>query len=131
MRFVDSNIFVYHMANDPRYGEKATKILEKIEEGELAVTSTLVIVQVCSYLRWKKRTEAIFKFLTLLRSLPSLMKVETTFQDFVYAAEICEKVGWDVWDDAVIASQMMRLKISEIYSNDADFDRIPGIKRIF
>jgi len=26
---------------------------------------------------------------------------------------------------------MRRLKIDEIYSNDRDFDEIPGIKRIF
>ncbi|RLE48948.1 MAG: PIN domain nuclease [Candidatus Methanomethylicota archaeon] len=119
------------MANDPRYGEKATRILEKVEEGELAATSTFVITQVCSYLRWKRRTQVISKFLSLLRSLPSLVKVETTFQDFVHAAQICKEIGWDIWDDAVIASQMARLKISEIYSNDADFDRMPGIKRIF
>jgi len=119
------------MANDPRYGEKASKILERIEEGELTATSTFVITQVCSYLRWRGKSEVISKFLILLKSLPSLVKIETMFQDFIQAIEICEKIGWDVWDDTVIAAQMMRLKISEIYSNDADFDRIPGIKRIF
>ena len=131
MRFIDSNIFIYHMANDPEYGEKASKILEKIENGEEATTSTLVIIQVCSYLRWKQKPEVIPKFLSLLRSLPNLEKVETTFQDLIQASEICEKIGWNRWDDAVIAAQMKRLKINEIYSNDADFDKIPSIKRIF
>jgi hypothetical protein len=41
------------MANDPQYGDKASKILEKIEKGEEAVISTIVIIQVCSHLKWK------------------------------------------------------------------------------
>lgn len=36
-----------------------------------------------------------------------------------------------MWDDLVITAQMKRLGITEIYSNDKDFDRIPWIKRIF
>lgn len=120
------------MANDPEYGEKASKILERIEDGEEeAATSTLVIVQVCSYLRWKRKSKVIPKFLSLLRSLPNLEKIETTFQDIIQATKICEKTGWNLWDDAVIAAQMKRLKISEIYSNDTDFNKIPNIKRIF
>jgi predicted nucleic acid-binding protein len=51
LRFIDSNIFVYHMADDPQYGGVAARILERVEEGEEAATSTLVIAQVGSYLR--------------------------------------------------------------------------------
>lgn len=35
------------------------------------------------------------------------------------------------WGDAIITAQMKKLGIFEIYSNDADFDHIPNIKRIF
>ena len=133
MRFVDSNVFVYHMAGDPHYGEIASKIIERIEEGEETATSTLVISQVCSYLKWRKRSDVIPKFLGFLRSLPNLIKLETTFLDFLQARELSIKygVGWRLWDDLIIAMQMRRLKIDEIYSNDRDFDEIPGIKRIF
>ena len=47
MRFIDSNVFVYHMAEDPRYGDTATEIIERIENGEEAATSTLVILRAC------------------------------------------------------------------------------------
>jgi len=40
MRFVDSNVFIYHLAADPAYGRKAKTIIEKIESGEKTVTST-------------------------------------------------------------------------------------------
>jgi predicted nucleic acid-binding protein len=119
------------MANDPQFGDKASKILEKIEKGEEAVISTIVIIQVCSYLKWKGKAEVIHIFLSFLRSCPNLIKIETTFQDIIQAMEICKEIGWKSWDDAIIAVQMKRLGINEIYSNDIDFDKISEIKRIF
>jgi predicted nucleic acid-binding protein len=133
LRFLDSNVFVYHMASDARYGDKAEKILTRIESGEEALTSTLVIVQVCWYLKCEGSVAKIPLFLALLQSLPSLTKDETSFEDFTAAVSLAESHGmpWKMWDDLVIAAQMKRLGLREIYSNDADFDRIPGIHRVF
>lgn len=133
LRFIDSNIFVYHMAQDPRYGEQASKLVKSIEEGEETVTSTLIIAQVCGYLKWRKRPEVIPKFIDFILSLPNLKKIETTFMDFIQARELSTRYGinWKLWDDLVISAQMKRLDIREIYSNDIDFDRIPAVGRIF
>lgn len=132
MRFVDSNIFVYHLAADPLYKEKAEQILTRIEKGEPAYTSTLVVAQVCSYLMRKKAWHSIPVFLDFLRSLPGLGKCDTTFEDFSVARVLMERMGlYRCWDDLVIAAQMRRLGIGEIYSNDKDFDAIPGVRRIF
>lgn len=133
MPFVDSNIFVYHLAADPVHGQKAKKILENIQDGEKCATSTLIITQVCSYLEWKKKPDAISIFLSLLKHLTSLDKVETTMLDFEEAKSMQStlKLSWSMWDDIVIAAQMQRLKIKEIYSNDKDFDKIQGVKRLF
>lgn len=133
MRFVDSNIFVYHLAGDPVYGKRAEDILVGIEEGEEASTSTLAIAQVCAYLKWKGALDTIPLFIDLLRSLPVLKKHDTLFEDFTAAYALKEetRLSWKYWDDLVIASQMRRLGIEEIYSNDKDFDMIPGVRRIF
>ena len=133
MKFVDANVFVYHMAEDPVYGDVATRIVERIEGGEESATSTLVISQVCGYLKWKGRQDVIPNFLGFLRSLPNLVKVETTFTDFIRAQEFRgeHNLDWRLWDDLIITVQMKRIKIHEIYSNDADFDVIPTVKRIF
>lgn len=133
MRFVDSNIFVYHLAADPRYGQQASNIVERIEAGEPAATSTLVLIQVCSYLKAKRRHDAIPRFLAFIRSLPNLVKADTSMADLLQAADLQaqHKLKWELWDDITIAAQMKRLNITEIYSNDADFDAIPGLKRIF
>jgi predicted nucleic acid-binding protein len=121
------------MAQDPRHGKTATTIINRIDEGEQVATSTLVIGQVCGYLKWKRRWDTIPKFLAFLRSLPNLIKIDTTFLDFANAQEFCSEhdMDWRIWDDLIITVQMKRLKIDEIYSNDTDFDMIPGIKRIF
>jgi predicted nucleic acid-binding protein len=131
--FVDSNIFVYHLAADPVHGQKAKKILENIQDGEKCATSTLIITQVCSYLKWKKKHEAIPIFLSFLKRLTSLDKVETTVLDFEEARSVQSslKLSWSMWDDIVIAAQMKRLKMKEIYSNDKDFDNIRWVKRLF
>lgn len=133
MRFIDSNVFVYHLAADPTYGQTAKNLLEKIEAGEKSVTSTLVITQVCSYLKWKGRQNVIPLFLSLLKRLTSLQKVETHMLDFEEARSIQLELSlsWSMWDDIVIAAQMKRLNLKEIYSNDNDFDKIPWVKRIF
>jgi len=133
VRFVDSNVFVYHLAADPIYGQTAKNLMEKIEAGEKSVSSTLVIAQVCSYLKWKRRQNIIPLFLSFLKRLTSLQKIETHMLDFEEARSIQLQYNlpWSMWDDIVIAAQMKRLNIKEIYSNDNDFDKIPWIKRIF
>jgi len=121
------------MAQDPRHGEQATRIIKRIEEGEETITSTLIIAQVCGYLKWRKRPEVIGTFLDFILSLPNLKKIETTFMDFIQARELSARYGinWKLWDDLVISAQMKRLNIGDIYSNDTDFDRVPTVRRIF
>jgi len=133
LRFIDSNVFIYHVAGDERYGETASKIIERISKGEEVAASTLVLAQVIAYLRWKKRTHVIPRFIDFLRSSPTIHKLETDFADLVSAQKLQEEAGveWEAWDDLVIAAQMLRTGTTEIYSNDKDFDAIPGIRRVF
>jgi len=132
-RFVDSNVFVYVLAADPHYGSRAREILRTIERGEEAITSTLVLAQVCSYLRWRKRFNAIPLFISSVLNIPSLSVYDTELADFKRAMHIQAELNlpWHMWDDMVIAAQMERLGVHEIYSNDKDFDRIPWVRRIF
>jgi len=132
-RFVDSNVFVYVLAADPRYGPRAREILKAIERGEEAITSTLVLAQVCSYLRWRRRPGVIPFFMSSILSMSSLSICGTELADFERAMHIQAELNlpWRMWDDMVIAAQMERLGICEIYSNDRDFDHIPWVTRIF
>ena len=125
-------MFVYHLSDDPTYGERASSILDAIQRGEDAMTSSLAISQVCGYMKWKKKADRIPVFLALLRSMPSMSKAETMVSDFVRAQEMIGDEGdWKAWDDYVIAAQMKREGAKEVYSNDSDFDSIEGVTRIF
>jgi predicted nucleic acid-binding protein len=77
MRFVDSNIFVYNLAADPNYGQKAKDIFEKIEAGEKS-TSTLVILKFAAISRNLNANNRLTKILPrpqsrtpTLRGLPN------------------------------------------------------------
>lgn len=132
MRFVDSNIFIYHLTAHASFGRRAKEIVFALEKEESCV-STFIVQQVCGYLKWRKRHLSIPLFLDYLASHMAIQKVETQFGDFVRARDFLEehRAPLTSWDDLVIAAQMERLGISEIYSNDSDFDNIPDIKRIF
>lgn len=132
-RFVDSNIFVYVLMNDPRYATNSLHILTRFEDGlEAGWTSTLALSQVFAHLRRRKRHKEIDKFYEYLEGTP-VSVTETTRTDLEQARNLKSELNlpWSLWDDLVLASQMQRMKIDEIYSNDTDFDRITGVKRVF
>lgn len=133
MRFVDANVFIYHLSPDGRHGPRAREIVLRIEKGERTVTSTLVLQQVPAYFKWRRRPDGIPAFLAMVKNLGALDKADTLYSDFTAAAALQAKTGlpWNLWDDLVIAAQMERLGVREIYSADEDFDRIPGVRRVF
>ncbi len=132
-RFVDSNVFIYLMLKDPDYSSTALNILLRFEEGvEIGYTSTFVLSQVLAHLIRRGRIEAVEKLYDYLEGA-LIVVVETLRDDFDNARKLKRGLGlpWELWDDLVIASQMIRYNIREIYSNDSDFDLIKDIKRIF
>ena len=62
-----------------------------------------------------------------------MQKVETNILDFEEAKSIQSQHSFSgsMWDDIIIAAQMKRLNVKEIYSNDKDFDKMRWIERIF
>ena len=132
-RFVDSNLFIYVMMQDPSFAEQSLRVLEGFEKGEeTGWTSTLVLSQVFSHLKKRGKFSVIDKFYGYMESSP-IVVLETTRDDVVGAQEIKkdQPLPWSMWDDLVIAAQMKRAKIDEIYSNDSDFDKIKGLRRVF
>ena len=118
---------------DPSYSAKALEVLTGIENGrESGWTSTLALSQVFSHLKKRRRYQAIDKFYDFLDGTPILVS-ETTREDLTQAriAKEEQNLPWSMWDDLVIACQMRRLGVSEIYSNDRDFDKLDGLKRFF
>lgn len=131
MRFVETNIFLYVMTAHPEFGHVAKRILGRIDSGEEATTSSLVIAEACAWLEYHKRKPEVGTFLSAVDSYPSLRKTETTYIDEQRAQELERSYPRLEFFDRVYLAQMQRLKLTEIYSNDRAFDRVKGIKRIF
>jgi len=132
VRFIDSNVFIYHIDRNPVFGETSQKILQRVEKGEETVTSTLVLEEVFIHVEQEYSPRDIPAVLHSILSYVPLRIVPYTVEDMVRAIEILGDAGFTVdWDDAVIVAVMERLGIREIYSNDHHFDRIPSVKRAF
>jgi len=131
-KFVDSNIFIYHIDKNPVFGETYQKILQRIESGEEAVTSTIVLEEIFIHVEQEYSSNDIPTVLHSILSYVPLRIVPYTIEDMLRAAEILEETGFMIdWDDAIIAAFMERSGIKEIYSNDHHFDKIPLVKRVF
>lgn len=131
MRFVETNIFLYVINADSDFGPTAKRILDRIESGEEAVTSSLVIAEVAAWLQYRKKKSEITTFLSIIDSYLTLHKCETIYTDEVRANDLQRSCPRLEFFDRVYLAQMERLKLTEIYSNDQAFDKVKGIKRIF
>lgn len=131
MRFVDANVFVYVLIKSPKESfETSRKILERIEEGEEAVTSTAVIQEIINWLENNQRRAEVKDFLTAVNSYTSLHKSTISWEDMLSALDYMEGNEID-YVDALTLQSMKRNNVNEIYSNDRDFDRVKWIKRIW
>ncbi len=131
MRFVETNIFLYVITAHPDFGQRAQRILRRIDGGEEAVTSSLVIAEVAAWLEYHNRKSEVSKFLNLADSYPTLNKCETTYGDELRAKGLEQFYPKLQFYDRVYLAQMERLELTEIYSNDRAYDRVRGIRRLF
>jgi len=148
VHFVDSNIFYYHLLQDRVYGSRATRILRRIRDGEAAAISVIVLSELVSLfefrmLQTRKREDvsqkereriaerfekSISDLHDLVTKLVHLEKLDCTWDDalkaFTYRSEY--KLGFN---DATNLAVMERNEISNIYSFDKAFDKVPWLKR--
>ena len=130
-RFVDTNVFIYAVTAHPRFGEAARSILERIEGGEAAVTSTLVLCEVAWVLEAMGRQGDIESTLEKILSYKSLEVVEFGEDELLMGANNMAVHNVD-FNDGVNVAIMIKMGISEAYSNDyKHLGRLDFIKLIF
>jgi len=134
VRYVDVNIFVYWLGDDPVFGGEATGIVERIEKGERAATSSLTpwltqVALVSAMARDYSEEKLIEKF----RELPFLRVEPLTLADYESAVGSMRRYALDL-EDSLHFAVAERLKIREIYTNDRDFEKTPlktiGFRRL-
>jgi predicted nucleic acid-binding protein len=150
--FVDANTFVYHFTNDPRYGAACTQLLKRIELRQLiGVTSAhvlgdvaqrLMTLEAISVLGWplagiaarlrKHHVEiprlSVYRQAIARIPLLGVQVLPLTF-DLVEAGTMLSEQYQLLTGDALVVAVMQANGLTNIASNDADFDRVPGLTR--
>jgi predicted nucleic acid-binding protein len=130
-RFVDTNIFIYAYTAHPLFGETAKNILNRIENGEQAITSTLVQCEIAWVLEAMGRQGDIKSALEKIDSFKTLKVVTVNSDDLLVGANNMATENVD-FNDGVNLALMMRLGITEVYSNDKKhLGRVDFVKLIF
>ena len=130
-RFVDTNIFIYTITAHPRFGKISKNILERIEQGEAALTSTLVLCEVAWVLEAMGRQGDIKPTLEKIMSYQTLKIIDFNEDDLLIGANNMSAEQID-FNDGVNLALMMRLGILEVYSNDQKhLGKLDFLKLIF
>ena len=150
--FLDANTLVYHFEPHPTFGTACSHLLTRIENQELrGFTSTHVLTEVAHRLmmieasrqpgwtaskvkqRLQRRPGVIQQF-TLFRTaleeiLQSRLDVLTIAPSLtVAAAGVSQQTGL-LSNDALVVALMQQHALTNLASNDSDFDRVSGLTR--
>jgi predicted nucleic acid-binding protein len=117
MSFVDTNIFIYALTAHPSFGQTAKCILERIEKGEEAITSTLVLCEIAWVLEAMGKQGSIESTMQKIYSFKSLKPIEITSDDLLMGANNMGAYRLE-FNDGVNVALMIRTGICEVYSND-------------
>ena len=129
MRYIDVNVLFYWLTDHEEFGETATKIIERIESGERAITSTLTIWLLHILLEETTENYDPNTLIKKIEEIKFLKIVPLTSRHFKKALEHISKYSLDL-EDAIHLTIALEYGCNLVYSNDTDFDNAP-IKRIF
>lgn len=116
-RFVDTNIFIYSVTDHPQFGETARRILERIEQGEMTITSTLVLCEVAWVLEAMGKQGNIKSTLEKILSYENLEVVGFDQDELLVGANNMRLYGID-FNDGINVAVMTKIGVFEAYSND-------------
>jgi predicted nucleic acid-binding protein len=150
--FLDANTFVYHIVSGPTLQMPCENLLERITQDDIAgftcsdvlsdVAHRLMTYEAADLYGWPMpgivyklqqqpdKVKSLAKFRQAIEDIPKfgvqVLAVEVAH--VVAAAALSQQHGL-LSGDALIAAVMQANNLTNIASNDADFDRVPGINR--
>lgn len=129
MRYLDANFFILYNFDQTLKGERARKIQADIVAGQNAITSSLALDEVMWVLIKNRKAEFLRETIEDIYAIPNLDIREVSGSIPLDALDIIEKYRLRP-RDAFHAAIMKDLRLSEIVSNDSDFDRVEWIRRV-
>ena len=149
---MDANSLIYHFSNEPRYGAACTQLIRRIEQQQLqgstsahALADTahrLMTLEAMNRLggppagiatRLRKHHGEIPKLGVYQQAVArfplSKVRVLPITQPLVEAATLLSEQYELLTGDALVVAVMQAQGLTHLASNDADFDRVPGLTR--
>jgi uncharacterized protein len=128
--FLDTNIPMYAVGTASRFKSPCVAILESVAGGRLdAVTDVEVFQEILYRYHALNRAQAATQISLAFRECVSNV-LPVLWEDVEMTLRLLHKYAGLKPRDALHAAVMLNHGIHEIYSADADFDRIKEIKRI-
>lgn len=146
--FIDANIFIYHFSKESKLNPDSSKFLERIEEGKISgftsvaviqeVTHRMMIVEAASVLpeikvkdlvRYLKVHPETVKKLTAHQNVPAKISLfnlnilSPNMETLERSQQMKKRYGF-LSNDALSLQIIEDLKISNLASNDSDFERV-------
>lgn len=150
--FLDANTLVYHFTNEPKYGAACTQLVRRVEQGQLqGFTSTHVLADVAHRLmtveamqmfgwppariavqlrRHRQEIPKLKVYLEAIARIPFLaLCVLPVTQPLVEAATVLSQQLGLLTGDVLIVAVMQNHGLTNLTSNDSDFDAVPSLTR--
>jgi predicted nucleic acid-binding protein len=149
---VDADSLVYHITLHPQFGPACTQLLERVARQEvLAFTSTHVLgdvahrvmtLEAITQFGWPAagiarrlrqhpaEVQQLTRFRQAIEEVPQFGVQVLTVAPFLIATAASLSQQWGLLTgDALIVAIMQHHGLTNLASNDADFDRVPGLTR--
>jgi predicted nucleic acid-binding protein len=150
--FLDANTLVYHFSQHPRYGTACTELLERIARQDLVghssihvlgeVAHRLMALEAIDRFGWPNtgianrlrrnpdEVKQLSRFRLAIDEIP-LFGIQVHSVSFAHlsTALVLSQAQGLLTNDALIVALMQANSWANLASEDADFDRVPGITR--
>lgn len=131
--FVDTNVLIRLLTRDnPHHSAAARAFWMHVERGELTVAAPAVVIAETVYVLASPRLYRLPRdeIAALLRPLVRLPHFHLeNGREILTALDLYASTNL-TFGDAQIAAAMHHSGVSQIYSFDTDFDRLPGVIRV-
>jgi len=127
--YLDANFFIFCNFDSTQRGENARRIQQKIALGNKAATSAITLDEVMWVIIKTGKREVLRETIEDIYAIPNLAVQEATASTPLDAIGLIEQFDLKP-RDAFHVAIMRSIGISEIVSDDSDFDRVKGLKRI-
>ena len=130
MKFLDANVFILAAFDKGPRGERARGLLAEVGPPRPHATSALVLDEVFWALRKLGGRSAALRESKRLATIPGLRLLPVSSREWATALRLMEAHDKLKPRDALHAACTLEGGLSVIVSVDADFDGIPGVKRV-